>query len=90
MDNQESERLDWKCHLPQLFEEILSNKTAAILQIPLRITLNILGKVAARAIELNDPQLNILMLRLTLYSAADPSSEDYDPKAIEKCKALIA
>jgi hypothetical protein len=46
--------------------------------------MNIFGKllhdVAARAIELNDPVMNRLMLQLTLYSAADPASPDHDPK----------
>lgn len=84
-----AEILDWKCHTPKLFAEILQNKGAAILRVPLMILLGILGEVAQRAIELNDPELSILMLRLTLFSSADPASDDYDPDAIDKLKAAI-
>ena len=71
--------LKWKCHTPNLFKEILVNKECAILLQPLRILLATLGEVAARAIELDDDKLNELMMRLTLYSCADPQSEDYNP-----------
>lgn len=85
-----TQRLDWKCHTPRLFEEVLCNKGAAILKIPLKILLGILGEVAQRAIELDDPRLNLLMLRLTLFSCADPSSDDYDPDIFSKTEAAIA
>ena len=78
--------LKWRCHIPKLFEEVLTNEGAAALRIPLRITLNILGEVAERAIELNDDKLNELMMRLTLYSCADPTSEDYNPELMSQFK----
>ncbi len=77
-------RLDWKCHTPRLFEEILTNPGTSILQIPLKILLSILGEVAQRAIELDDDVLNSLMIRLTLFSCADPLSEDYDEEVVRK------
>lgn len=43
------------------------NRNMGILKIPLNIFKNILGEVAERAIILNDPKLNILMLKLNLY-----------------------
>lgn len=54
-------------HLPNLLNEVLSNQSAAILKIPIAVTKSILSLVAKRAIELDDPELNILMLRLALY-----------------------
>ncbi len=84
-----SYKLNWRCHIPKLFAEILNNDTAAILAVPLQITLGILGEVAQRAIELDDPELHLLMLRLTLYSSADPSSDEYDPDVFKKTEAAI-
>ncbi len=79
-----SKMLDWKCHTPRLFEEILTNPGALTLKIPLKILLLILGEVAQRAIELDDHELNCLMIRLTLFTCADPLSEDYDEDAVRK------
>ena len=85
----DSIQIDWRCHTPKLFEEILLNPgTAALLQ-PLIIFRGILSEVAERAIELNDPELNLLMMRLTLYECADPSSESYNPEMFEKLKNQI-
>lgn len=77
--------LDWKCHTPRLFEEILVNEGCSILRAPLRILLGILREVGERAIELDDDKLTALMLRLTLYSVADPSEPDYDPELVAEC-----
>lgn len=74
----------WKVHLPLLFKEILTNRGCLILRQPLLITRSILAEVAKRAIELNDPKLNALMLRLTLYEHGDPTSSAYDPSLLEK------
>ncbi len=50
-----------------LVERVFDNPGTSILRLPFQALLSILGQVAARAIELDDPQLNILMLRLNLY-----------------------
>lgn len=71
------EAMSWRCHTPNLLEEILKNPGTGILQVPLKLFGQMLGEVADRAVQLNDPELNRLMLRLTLYSAADPESPDY-------------
>jgi hypothetical protein len=42
-------------------------RNMGVLKIPLNIFKNILGEVALRATEINDPKLNILMLKLNLY-----------------------
>lgn len=69
---------EWRSHVRQLFDEVLTNETAWPLQQPLRITYEILREVARRSSELNDPELNALMCRLSLYEISDPSSSGYD------------
>lgn len=79
------EQLEWKVHTTELFKEILSNHpSCSQLIIPFKILSNLLAQVAQRATELNDPQLNKLMLRLTLYSIADPNDPDYNSEAVTK------
>jgi hypothetical protein len=66
----------------------------SIMQKPIQIFANILGEVASRAAELNDPQLNVLMCRLALYSMSDPESPDYDDarlkEILDKCAISAA
>ena len=76
--------LRWRCHTPNLLEEILNNPGTGILRAPLIIFANLLASVAERAAELNDARLNELMARLTLYEIADPEHLDYDKAAVEK------
>lgn len=70
--------LEWKCHTPNLLKEVMSNHGTEALAKPLEIFGHLLHRVAQRAAELNDPELNILMLRLTLYDAADPEIHSHD------------
>lgn len=71
--------LKWRCNTPGLLKEIVNNNPSmSIMRQPLRIFANILGAVAHRASELNDPELNSLMARLSLYEITDPYSKDYD------------
>lgn len=77
-------RHQFRVHTPNLLREILAgNPTAWPLRQPIAIFADTLGQVAARAIELDDPELNKLMLRLTLYEQADPASPDYNPELLE-------
>lgn len=82
-------KLKWKCHTPKLFEEILVNPGTAMLRQPLIIFRAILAEVAQRAIELNDDELNLLMLRLTLYECADPMSKNYNSEIIRQLEAKL-
>lgn len=68
----------WKVHTPNLLKEILVNPNMACMAQPLRIFGALLAEVAERAIALNDPEMNKLMMRLTLYEQADPHSADFD------------
>lgn len=74
----------WKVHTPNLLKEIAQNSGNAILARPLQIFGEILYQVGERAAELNDPKLNALMLRLTIYEEADPESKYYKPELVKK------
>lgn len=63
--------MEWKCHTPNLLNEILSNNGTGALQKPLNIFGKLLAEVAERAAKIDDPELNLLMLRLTLYDQGD-------------------
>lgn len=77
---------DWRVHVPSLLQETINNAGAGALKIPFTIFAELLGRVAKRASELNDPELNALMVRLTLYDIADPYSKGYDP---ERAKQVL-
>jgi len=83
-----SEYVEWTVHTPNLIKEISGNPNCAILSQPLNIFAGVLYRVAKRASELNDDELNALMIRLTLYSVADPKMPDYDPEVVEKYRKI--
>lgn len=70
-------KVQWKVHTASLLKETLNNPGCAVLAQPFNIFGDLLSQVAQRAIELDDPQLNILMLRLTLYEQADPNKHTF-------------
>lgn len=62
--------MKWKVHTPNLLKELVENNpTAWTLRMPIVIFRNILASLAERAIAIDDPELNILMLRMGLYEA---------------------
>lgn len=75
------EKLEFDVNLPNLLEEVLNNQTCSILVIPINITRRLLAKLAKLAIEIDDPRLHIMMLRLGLYDV--PAS-----MRVEKIKEL--
>jgi hypothetical protein len=76
--------VSFKVHTPNLLNEILTNKGMGIMVRPIQAFANILAQVAIRASQLNDPELNDLMCRLTLYSISDPHASEFDQKAIDE------
>jgi hypothetical protein len=76
--------MQWRVHTSNLLSEVLNNEGTAILRIPLNIFSRLLAAVGRRAAELNDEELNALMIRLTIYSVADPESPDYDPDVVHE------
>lgn len=78
----------WKVHTPNLLHEIAENTNQPILVKPLNIFGKLLAAVGERASELNDPKMNALMCRLTIYSIADPESPDYNLNAVNEVMEL--
>ena len=79
-----NQNLTWRIHTPNLLKEIAHGSAQPVYRIPLSLLGMLLAEVGERAAELNDPELNRLMCRLTIYSVADPASKDYDPKVVNK------
>ena len=70
---------------PYLIKQVFDNPGSSQLRIPFNTVLRLLAAVAERAIELDDPKLNMLMIKLNLY--------EYDPKdgskLIDECLKRI-
>jgi hypothetical protein len=76
--------LEWRVHTANLLNEILVNDGMAILEKPINIFGKLLAAVGDRATEIDDPKLNKLMIQLTIYSMADPSSPDYNQELVHE------
>lgn len=79
---------EWKVHSYRLLKEIVDCSGIGIFEKPLSIFGKLLAAVGERAAEINDPQLNALMCRLTIYTVADPDSPDYNPELLEEISRL--
>jgi len=85
----ETEIMKWRIHTTEFFnriQEISSSlkETEAIID-PLIIFRDLLVQVGKRASKLDDPIMNALMCRLTIYGIADPQDkENYNPKLVKK------
>jgi len=76
--------LGWKVCTQRICRQAVEETTDGwALKIPFQIMLNLLAQVAKRAIELDDEELNKLMLRLSLYSIANPENPEYNPELVE-------
>ena len=75
-----------KVHTSNLLAEIVNCSGVGIYKIPISIFGKLLAAVGERAAELNDPKLNALMCRLTIYTIADPKSPDFDQ---EKTREIL-
>lgn len=78
------QNLQYSVNSGALLKEILNNPGTGALVKPIQIFGNILAEVGERAAQLNDPELNVLMCRLSIYSIADQYSPDYDKKRVEQ------
>lgn len=61
-------------------------RNMGVLKIPINIFKDLLADVAQRATEINDPRLNILMLRLALYEVPNSKIQEM----IEHMEKLVA
>ena len=76
----------WKINVPSMLTEIAEgypskhNPWIA----PVSMLKQVLAELAELAIKIDDPRLHIMMCRLTLYSASDPYSENYQKDIVEQ------
>jgi hypothetical protein len=77
--------LKWKVHVNDLFVEIAEHtQGGTCVAVSLHILQELLIEVAERAIKLNDPELNKLMIRMSLYSISNPHDKEYNPKLVSE------
>jgi hypothetical protein len=82
------EYVHFRVDTPALLLEIVNcamDRKNGVLKIPINIFRDYLCRVAERAIEIDDPKLNILMLEMNLYEVAVQEI----PIAIEQQKSRI-
>ena len=66
----------WKVDLPAFLKEIVECSSNTPYAITFKILAQVLNVLIERAIEINDPALNIIMLRLGLYDEAHDKNVD--------------
>lgn len=76
----------WKVDLPRLLEEIAECSKSIPYPVTFTILTRMLGILTERAIEIDDPALNIIMLRLGLYEEAHDKNVD---EVISQLRKLI-
>ena len=76
----------WKVDLPRFLKEISECLTNVPYAASFRILAQVLNVLTERAIEINDPVLNIIMLRLGLYEGAHDKNVD---EVISQLRKLI-
>lgn len=76
----------WKVDLPRFLKEISECSTNVPYAASFRILAHVLNVLTERAIEINDPALNIIMLRLGLYEGAHDKNAG---EVISKLRKLI-
>ncbi|MBA2852997.1 hypothetical protein [Methanococcus maripaludis] len=82
------QRIDTASILEEIADRGLP-RNAGTLKIPLNFIRTKLWQLAELAIEIDDPRLSLWCCQMTLFSCADPKSDDYDPKIFEKLKEEI-
>ena len=76
----------FKVDMPRLLKEIAECSKSIPYPVTFTILVRVLGILAERAIEINDPALNIIMLRLGLYEGAHDKNID---EVISQLRKLI-
>lgn len=76
----------WKVDLPEILKEISECSTNVPYAASFRILSQVLKVLVERAIEINDPALNIIMLNLGLYEGAHDKNVD---EVISQLRKLI-
>ena len=75
-----------KVDTPYLIKQVFDNPGTSQLKIPFNTVLKFLGAVAQRASELNDPELNMLMIKLNLYEVKPEEASSLIDQCIKEMK----
>lgn len=74
-------QLHWKCDMPQLIREMFENlapkATHGVLQKPFQIMFSMFDELGRVAAEIDDPRLNCMMIRLSIYECAIPGKDGH-------------
>lgn len=76
----------WKVDLPRLLKEIYECSKSTPYPVTFTILASVLGILTERAIEINDPALNIIMMNLGLYEGVHDKNAG---EVISKLRKLI-
>lgn len=76
----------WKVDLPSFLKEIAECSKSVPYSMTFKILAQVLNVLTERAIEINDPALNIIMLNLGLYDLAHDKNVD---EVISRLRKLI-
>lgn len=76
----------FKVDMPRLLKEIAECSRSTPYPVTFTILTRVLGILAERAIEINDPALNIIMLNLGLYEGAHDKNVD---EVVSQLRKLI-
>ena len=76
----------WKVDLPAFLKEIVECSSNTPYAITFKILARVLGMLTERAIEINDPALNIIMMNLGLYEGVHDKNAG---EVISKQRKLI-
>lgn len=76
----------WKVDLPRLLKEIAECSKSIPYPVTFTILARVLGILAERAVEINDPALNIIMMHLGLYEGVHDKNAG---EVISKLRKLI-
>lgn len=76
----------WKVDMPRLLKEIAECSKSTPYPVTFTILARVLGILTERAIEINDPALNIIMMNLGLYEGVHDKNAS---KVISRLRKLI-
>lgn len=79
----------WQSNIKALIEEqIQAGSNGGALIMPWKVTFCKLLEIADAARRINDPELNLLMCELALYTVGDGYHKDYDPEVVDKVRGI--
>jgi hypothetical protein len=76
-DYKKTLELGFRVHVPKLMHEIADSgldRRHGILKIPLQVMMNWMARLAKKASEIDDPELNIIMLSMGMYEVDELQS----------------